>query len=291
MNKIELVRQRAITWSAWVLALISLALVLACENPMPLTLPTVPPPTSTAELAPTFGPTLLPSGVATFNDSLAVLPPVASTHPPPTAVSLATSRPTLLPGGVATISGPLSALPPLAPTQPPTAPGPTQGTDPVPTLAGSTDPSIDDLIISPMPDVVPDYSRRDWRHWVDADDDCQDTRQEVLVEQSVGIIIFTDVGQCRVATGQWVAPFTGTVVTDPSKLDIDHLVPLANAHRSGGHAWDTNRRRVYANDLNNPAHLVAVTVSANRAKGARGPEDWRPPDEAYWCQYGGTGWR
>lgn len=106
-----------------------------------------------------------------------------------------------------------------------------------------------------------------------------------MYRRSVGIIIFRDVGQCRVASGQWVAPFTGAVVTDPSKLDIDHLVPLANAYRSGGHAWDSDRKRAYANDLSNPAHLVAVTASANRSKGARGPEDWRPPDEAYWCQY------
>ena len=101
----------------------------------------------------------------------------------------------------------------------------------------------------------------------------------------MGIIIFTDAGQCRVASGQWVAPFTGTVVTDPSKLDIDHMVPLANAHRSGGHAWGADRKRAYANDLSNSAHLVAVTASANRSKGARGPEDWKPPDESYWCQY------
>ncbi len=106
-----------------------------------------------------------------------------------------------------------------------------------------------------------------------------------MYRRSVGIIIFRDVDQCRVASGQWVAPFIGAVVTDPSKLDIDHLVPLANAYRSGGHAWDSDRKRAYANDLSNPAHLVAVTASANRSKGARGPEDWRPPDEAYWCQY------
>ena len=69
---------------------------------------------------------------------------------------------------------------------------------------------------------------------MDADGDCRDVRQEVLIEESVGIIIFIDSDQCRVASGQWVAPFTGAIVTDPSVLDIDHLVPLAIAHRSGG---------------------------------------------------------
>ena len=100
---------------------------------------------------------------------------------------------------------------------------------------------------------------------------CQDARREVLIEESVGLIIFTDTDQCRVDSGQWVAPFTGAVVTDPSKLDIDHLVPLANAHWSGTHAWDSDRKRAYANDLSNPAHLVAVTASANRSKGSKGP--------------------
>ena len=161
----------------------------------------------------------------------------------------------------------------------------TQDAKPVPSTAGSPDSRLVDLVIAATPEDFLDYNRRLWRHWEDADGDCQDARQEVLVEESVGIIIFTDVGQCWVASGQWVAPFTGTVVTDPSKLDIDHLVPLANAHRLGGHSWDTDRKRAYANDLSNPAHLVAVTASANRSKGARGPEAWRPQDEAHWCQY------
>ena len=49
--------------------------------------------------------------------------------------------------------------------------------------------------------------------------------------------------------------------------------------------WDPTRKGQYANSLGDPGHLIAVTKGANRSKGAKGPEDWHPPDEGCWCQY------
>jgi hypothetical protein len=68
-------------------------------------------------------------------------------------------------------------------------------------------------------------------------------------------------------------------------LDVDHFVPLAEAHDSGGYAWDQERRAAFANDLADPRSLVAVTAAANRSKSDQGPEDWLPPLQSYRCQY------
>jgi len=32
-------------------------------------------------------------------------------------------------------------------------------------------------------------------------------------------------------------------------------------------------------------HLIAVTASANRKKGARGPEEWKPTNRGCCCDY------
>ena len=74
----------------------------------------------------------------------------------------------------------------------------------------------------------------------------------------------------------------------PRDLDVDHLVPLKNAHLSEGWRWDLSRRTEYANYRQYPDHLIAVASRANRSKGARGPEDRKPFDETYW-QYA-TDW-
>ena len=154
----------------------------------------------------------------------------------------------------------------------------------------ATPPAVDlSLTIAEGPGDLPPYDRDDWRHWTDEDGDCQDTRQEVLIAESSGPLRYRDERQCRVTQGQWLDPYTGSVVTDPGGLDVDHLVPLANAHRSGGWAWSAERKRQYANNLGDDLHLIAVTASANRQKGARGPEEWRPLDESYWCEYA-TAW-
>ena len=109
-----------------------------------------------------------------------------------------------------------------------------------------------------------------------------------MAESMAGLDFRTD-RKCRVTSGEWLAPYTGTVVNDPSELDIDHMVPLGNAHLSGAWNWSAEQRERYANHLDDPQHLIAVTARANRSKGARGPEEWKPDDRSYWCQYA-TDW-
>ncbi|TAJ19978.1 MAG: HNH endonuclease [Dehalococcoidia bacterium] len=135
----------------------------------------------------------------------------------------------------------------------------------------------------------PKYDRSAWQHWIDEDVDCQDTRQEVLIAESRVPVSFAGDKACRVAAGQWFDEYTGQTFTDPSDVDIDHLVPLENAHKSGGWDWAADRRRAYANDLAHPEALIAVRDSVNQAKGSDGPEAWRPPRREYWCDYA-TAW-
>jgi len=80
-------------------------------------------------------------------------------------------------------------------------------------------------------------------------------------------------------------PFTGNTYTNPSDLDIDHLVPLKEAHISGAHLWTATRREQYANDLSDPDSLIAVSNSANRSKGAKDVAQWLPTNEAFHCEY------
>ena len=188
----------------------------------------------------------------------------------------------------------LESLPP-APLYAPDATAAPLPAEPISAPTSSQDPPTAEpplelfVTVAPLPASLPEYNRRDWRHWRDHDDDCQDARQETLIAESAVPVTFETDRQCRVATGLWTGPYTGTIVEDPRKLDIDHMVPLANAHRSGAWNWERDRKTEYANDLHYDNHLIATTASANRAKGSDGPDDWRPPDETYWCQYA-TDW-
>ena len=130
-----------------------------------------------------------------------------------------------------------------------------------------------------------DYERGDWRHWVDVDRDCQNTRAEVLIAESRAAVTFADDEECRVTGGEWAGPWTGEVFEDAGAVDIDHHVPLAHAHESGGWRWDKARKRAYANDLSNPASLQVTKASVNRAKGKQAPDQWRPAERAGWCRY------
>ena len=144
-------------------------------------------------------------------------------------------------------------------------------------------------MVAPIPADIPAYHRSDWRHWIDEDGDCQDARQEVLIAESLETVTYETDRECRVETGRWWAPHLGHHLGNTGHIDVDHHVPLKNAHLSGGWAWTPEEKERYANFLEDPDHLVAISSRHNRSKGARGPEEWAPPDNTLWCDYA-TDW-
>ena len=129
------------------------------------------------------------------------------------------------------------------------------------------------------------YDRKQFGNWIDADGDCQNTRQEVLIEESRIPVTFKTARQCWVIAGEWHDPYTGRVFADPSLLDVDHVVPLKEAFDSGANHWSGEKMKQYFNDLTNTDHLIAVYRGTNRSKGARDPAHWLPPNKEYHQEY------
>jgi hypothetical protein len=131
------------------------------------------------------------------------------------------------------------------------------------------------------------YERTAYRHWIDEDRNCLDTRQEVLLrDDSSGRAKVEKVGsRCVVVGGAWSDPYTGETISSAKAIDVDHLVPLKNAHESGGWAWPAERKKAYANYLGNAYHLLAASASENRRKGDKGPDEYLPPNERARCDY------
>ena len=131
------------------------------------------------------------------------------------------------------------------------------------------------------------YDREEFGRWIDRDSDCLNTRHELLAALTTGALLYSDNG-CRVLRGRWIDPYTDTIFMDASDLDVDHLVPLHWAWQRGAWSWSREHRVAFAND---PINLIAVDDATNRSKGANGPLDWLPPNDAYQCQYVLRFWR
>jgi hypothetical protein len=151
-----------------------------------------------------------------------------------------------------------------------------------PSAAGK---SLKKLEVS-SPGSMVGYDRENFPHWSDAQefgwdvsDSACDVREAALMRDGEDVVVGEG---CDVESGRWLDPYTKRTYTDPLDIDIDHLVPLANAHRSGASEWDEAERERYANDPNN---LLSVEDNANQEKGDKGPEAWKPPNRAIWCSY------
>ncbi len=149
-------------------------------------------------------------------------------------------------------------------------------------FTGHADP-LDGITIAPEVDAAYDREAM-YGRWRDADGDGLNTRHEVLAMESLIPVTMDDQGR-NVTAGLWFDPYTGLTFVDPGDVDIDHLVPLKEAHQSGAHAWDNDKRRLYTNDLDNPGHLISVDDGTNQSKGHKDPAEWLPPNENFHCAY------
>ncbi len=127
------------------------------------------------------------------------------------------------------------------------------------------------------------YERTKFKHWVDEDADGCNTRHEVLLAEAVEPPTVS--GRCTISGGVWHSYYDDTDVPNARSLDIDHLVPLAEAWDSGASSWSAQERQRYANDLADGRSLIAVSARENRSKADQDPREWLPTDPAGLCRY------
>jgi hypothetical protein len=126
---------------------------------------------------------------------------------------------------------------------------------------------------------IPPYDRKEWGQWQDFDHDCQNTRQEILVKESLVPVTFAR-NTCTVKTGKWMDFYTGEFFFNAPEVEIDHVVPVKLAHDLGGFAWDKTRKREFYNDTDN---LVITSKRNNAQKSANDITVWQPAKKDRAC--------
>jgi hypothetical protein len=137
---------------------------------------------------------------------------------------------------------------------------------------------LDELVVAKAGSMR-GYSREKFPHWRDTGENCN-VRDSVLARDGRNV----KRSGCNVVAGTWTSVYDGKVLNSPTKVDIDHVIPLANAWRSGASSWATEKRGDFANDLDTP-QLVAVSATSNRSKGDQDPSTWKPTETSSWCAY------
>jgi Excalibur calcium-binding domain/Protein of unknown function (DUF1524) len=91
---------------------------------------------------------------------------------------------------------------------------------------------------------------------------------------------------CRIQSGFLRDPYTAQTIMyvrgGASEVDVDHVVALGDAWQKGAQQWSRGRREVFAND---PLELLAVSSTANRAKGDGDAATWLPSNKSFRCDY------
>jgi hypothetical protein len=124
--------------------------------------------------------------------------------------------------------------------------------------------------------------------WADVNANGCDTRDDMLVRDLTAVTFTAGGGTCVVATGTLADPYTATVIhfvrgqTTSGAVQIDHLVSLGDAWRTGAQELTATQRTALAND---PVNLLAVDGPTNESKGDSDAASWLPPNPAERCVY------
>ncbi len=134
-----------------------------------------------------------------------------------------------------------------------------------------------------------EFKSKRYKHWLDEDKNGLNTLEELLTLSAEVQVTYEHKRRSKkkrtVASGIWYDPYTDLIIDNPAEMDVEHLVPLEEAHRSGAWQWRAKRRKQYANDLANDATLVVVSLDGNEGKRDKDPAQWLPPNKEYHCQY------
>jgi hypothetical protein len=114
------------------------------------------------------------------------------------------------------------------------------------------------------------FTRADYKHWIDEDGDCQNTRTEILIERNEGKLVYKG---CKIVSGKWLNEYTGTYLYKSKDIDLDHMVALSEADKGGASKWSKKNKMLFANDSEN---LVITDAHNNRSKSDKSPDKWLP---------------
>lgn len=124
--------------------------------------------------------------------------------------------------------------------------------------------------------------------WKDIDRNGCDQRNDILARDLVDETFREGPQGCIVVSGVLHDKYTGMTIHfqrgqgTSEKVQIDHVVPLANAWQTGAQGWSAAKREQFAND---PLNLMATDGPTNQAKGAGDAATWLPPNRTFWCPY------
>ncbi len=175
---------------------------------------------------------------------------------------------------------------PTTTTAPPTTTSRPTTTVPPTTTAAPATAQVATLLVAPSRNAAT-YRRAAFGPvWADVDHNGCDTRNDVLHRDLTNIQVRPGTHDCVVIVGTLANPYTGTTIqfakAQAIQVQIDHVVSLGDAWKSGASDWTAALREQLAND---PLNLLAVDAHDNESKGDDDASRWLPPNVAFRCTY------